>query len=72
MAKVDMEKIIEELHSDFKRTLEEIVLKAAPKVKVNREKLYREFHKSIGQKLSPWVVVNDNHVSKVCRHCGEK
>ncbi|HXL74148.1 MAG TPA: hypothetical protein VN963_11055 [bacterium] len=72
MAKVNMEKIIEELHTEIKRTLEDVVSKAAPDVQTNRELLYREFLKSVGQRIPSWVVVNDDNVSKVCRHCGEK
>lgn len=72
MARVQFEKIVDELNIDMKRVLEEVVSKSKPQVKMSRELLYREFHKSVGKNISSWVVVNDRNVTKVCRHCGEK
>jgi hypothetical protein len=72
MARIQFEKIVDEINIDMKRVVEDVVKKVAPKVQVKRDVLYREFLKAVGQRISPWVVVNDRNVVKVCRHCGEK
>jgi|GEM_PF-2810437 U3 small nucleolar RNA-associated protein 14 len=72
MAKVEFEKIVDELKIDMKPVLEEFVSKSKPKVKLSRELLFREFRKALAKRITSWVVVNDRNVDKVCRHCGEK
>jgi hypothetical protein len=72
VARVQFENIVDELKIDMKPILEEFVSKSEPRVKLSRELLFREFRKSLGKRISSWVVVNDRNVSKVCRHCGEK
>jgi hypothetical protein len=64
MARVKIEKIIEQLDSDLRKALRDAVRRVIPKVDFDERRLFREFARAVGRKCSTWETVNDSFVEK--------
>ena len=64
MARVKIEKIIEQLDSDLRKALRDAVRRVIPNVDFDERRLFREFVRAVGRKCSTWETVNDSFVEK--------
>ena len=64
MARIRIEAIIEKLEDQLKRALEDAVNHTIENAVFDRNRLFREFKRAVGQKCSDWEIVNDADVEE--------
>tara|TARA_R110002050_G_scaffold4019_9_gene20502 strand:- start:590 stop:784 length:195 start_codon:yes stop_codon:yes gene_type:complete len=64
MAYIDIEEVIEYLDSDIKKALEQALQNYGIKENIDRNRLFKEFVKSVRRKCSSREYVPDNLVDK--------
>ena len=62
MARIQPEEIVDHLSSEFRRALEQAVLKVLPEAEFDRYELIREFKRAVSRKCNTWEQVPDRFV----------
>jgi hypothetical protein len=65
MARVKIERIIEQFPRQFKKALEDAVSAAHPHVKADGPALYRAFQRAVRHQFQPWETVPDTAIEPV-------
>jgi hypothetical protein len=65
MARVKIERIIEQFPRQFKKALEDAVSASHPDIKPNGSALYRAFQRAVRHRFQPWETVPDIAIEPV-------